>query len=267
MFFDLSTAELAILLVGATFGATAAGALAARRARHLSDTLTEPFGILQGALLGVVGLILAFGLSLALSRYEDRRATIVAEANAIGTTYLRAQLLPEPQRSRSLESLRLYARSADSVAESVPGNADQKAAAARETELQRDLWRQASEAARRDPESAVSRLYLETLNEMIDAQTVRIASLANRVPTSVLLLELLGACIALFLLAGYLTLVGRGASAVFLASGLVAFLLFLTADLDRPTRGVITVPDTVLSDQVEEMEKPPAAPPAPLNRR
>jgi len=56
-----------------------------RRVRHLSDSLKEPFGVLQGALLGVVGLLLAFGLSLAVSRYENRRSNVVDEANAIGS--------------------------------------------------------------------------------------------------------------------------------------------------------------------------------------
>ena len=76
-----------------TFGATALGAFVGHRMRHLSESLSESFGVMQGAMLGVVGLILAFGLSLALSRYEDRRAAIVDETNAIGTTYLRAQTL------------------------------------------------------------------------------------------------------------------------------------------------------------------------------
>ena len=61
--------------------------------------------MLQGALLGFMGLVLAFGLSLALGRYENRRAAVVDDANAIGTTYLRAQTLSEPMRSRSLALL------------------------------------------------------------------------------------------------------------------------------------------------------------------
>jgi hypothetical protein len=67
-------------------GATGLGVFLGRRVRHLSDSLKEPFSVLQGALLGVVGLLLAFGLSQAVSRYEDRRSNIVSEANAIGTT-------------------------------------------------------------------------------------------------------------------------------------------------------------------------------------
>ena len=66
--------------------------------RRDSETYREPIGVLQGALLGVVGLILAFGLSLAVGRYQDRRAHVVTDANTIGTAYLRAQTIAEPQR-------------------------------------------------------------------------------------------------------------------------------------------------------------------------
>src|SRR3954465_9433855 len=105
LFFRLSSLEAAVLLFGALLGATALGTVLGRRVRHRSDTLKEPFGVLQGALLGLVGLLLAFGLSLAVSRYEDRRANVVSEANAIGTAYLRAETLTEPMRSRSLDLL------------------------------------------------------------------------------------------------------------------------------------------------------------------
>jgi len=87
-----------------------------------------------------------------------------------------------------------------------------------------------------------------------------VAALSNRVPTAVLVLELLGSAVALGLLAAYLAIVGRGLVGVLLAAGLVAFLLLVTADLDRPTRGMIRVPDTVLTEQLESMEQPPAAP-------
>src|SRR3954449_12947957 len=107
-FFSLSSWQLALLILAVVGAATLAGHLGGRYLRQHSGTLREPFGVLQGALLGVVGLILAFGLSLAVGRYEDRRAATVAEANAIGTTYLRAQLLAEPARTRSLALLRSY---------------------------------------------------------------------------------------------------------------------------------------------------------------
>jgi hypothetical protein len=76
---------------------------------------------------------------------------------------------------------------------------------------------------------------------------------------AVLVLELLGAALALGLLAAYLAIVGRGVLAVFLASVLVAFLLLVTADLDRPTRGMIRIPGAALTNQLASMTQPPAA--------
>ena len=128
------------MLAAAVLGATAVGVFLGRRVRHLSDALKEPFGVLQAALLGVVGLILAFGLSLAVTRYEDRRAAVVDEANTIGTTFLRAQTLPEPMRSQSLALLKTYAESAVSLANDIPGSTQALAAIEREDALQRRLW-------------------------------------------------------------------------------------------------------------------------------
>jgi hypothetical protein len=251
--------ELGILLFAVLLGATGVGAFVGHRVRHLSDSLKEPFGILQGALLGVVGLLLAFGLSLAVSRYEARRGNVVTEANAIGTTYLRAQTLAEPIRSHSLDLLVRYTRVAIRLSGHVPGSAEAREAAALEERIQRQLWGLAGDALGTAPTASAPRLYVETLNEMIDAETARIAALGNRVPTAVLVLEVLGAAIALGLLAAYLAIAGRGVTGVVLASGLVAFLLLVTADLDRPTRGMIRVPDTVLTNQLASMTQPPAA--------
>jgi hypothetical protein len=242
-------------------GGTGLGIFVGHRVRHLSGTLTEPFGVLQAAMLGVVGLILAFGLSLAVTRYENRRSAIVDEANAIGTTFLRAQTLSEPQRSKSIVLLDRYIDSTIRLSEVIPSSDQQRAVAAEEDGLQRQLWGLAGQALDGAPQASAPRLYVETLNEMIDNESARIAGLNNRVPNAVLLLEVLGATLALGLLGAYLTLLGRGLAAVMLASALVAFLLLVTFDLDRPTRGMIRVPDTPLTNQRESMQLPPAAGP------
>ena len=197
---------------------------------------------------------------MAVSRYENRRANVVTEANAIGTTYLRAQTLAEPIRSRSLDLLVRYTRTAIRLSDYVPGSAEALAAAAAEERLQRRLWGLAGQALEQAPSASAPRLYVESLNEMIDAETARIAALSNRVPTAVLVLEVLGSAVALALLAAYLAIAGRGVVGVALASALIAFLLLVTADLDRPTRGMIRVPDTVLRNQLASMTQPPAAP-------
>ena len=99
MFFRLSTWELWLIIAAIVLGFVALGYVAGRVLREHLETLREPVGVVQGALLALVGLVLAFGLSLAIGRYDSRRAAVVDDANTIGTTYLRAQTLAEPTRT------------------------------------------------------------------------------------------------------------------------------------------------------------------------
>jgi hypothetical protein len=259
VFFRLTSWQLALLLFGITACFTLAGFAGGRYLRGRSATLREPFGVLQGALLGVVGLVLAFGLSLAVGRYEDRRAATVTEANAIGTTYLRAQLLPEPARSRSLELLRRYTDLALTISSEVPDSAAMRRTTAAQGALQRRLWRLAGQAIGARPVASAPRLYVDSLNSTIDQQSVRLAALNNRVPGAVLGLEVIGAAVALGLLALHISLLGRGLAPVLAAAALVSMLLLVTFDLDRPTRGLIKVPATPLRAVRASMVLPPAA--------
>jgi hypothetical protein len=259
LFFDLSSWALGVVLFGIVLGATVIGLFVGRRLRHLSDSLKEPFAVLQAALLGVVGLLLAFGLALAVDRYESRRAALVEEANAIGTTYLRAQTLLEPGRARSLNLLARYTDSSIHLSKAIPGSDSAKAAEADGEQLQRRLWTIAGRQLAAAPVASAQRLYVETLNEMIDSDTVRLSALNNRVPAAVLFLEVAGAALALGLLAAYLAILGRAVVAAVLAALLVSMLLLVTCDLDRPTRGLIRVPATTLENLRASMDQPPAA--------
>jgi len=259
VFFSLSSWALALIICAFVATVTASGLLLGRRMRHHHETLREPFGTMQGALLGVVGLILAFGLSLAVGRYEDRRAAVVADANAIGTTYLRAQLLAEPARTRSLALLRRYDHLALRTSHEVPNSPVMQRTAAQEDVLQQRLWGQAGQALGAAPIASAPRLYVDALNTMIDEQTVRLSALNNRVPGPVLVLEVIGAAVALGLLALYLSVLGRGVWPMIFATVLVTMLLLVTFDLDRPTRGLITVPDTPYRALQTLMRLPPAS--------
>ena len=261
MFYRLNSAELGLVLVAVVFGTTALGLVLGHFLRHRSEHLREPFGVLQAALLGLVGLVLAFGLALAVGRYESRRAAVVEDANAIGTTYLRAQTLAEPYRTESLRRLVRYTDTSIRLSRAVPSTAASREAIAEGERLQRDLWALAGRALADAPEASAPRLYVETLNEMIDMQTVRVAALNNRVPGAVLALEVIFAAVALGLLAFYLALLGRGVLPVLLAAGLICCLLLVTFDLDRPTRGLIRIPATPLTSLRDSMELPPAAAP------
>ena len=128
------------------------------------------------------------------------------------------------------------------------------------------MWRSAGEALVGAPTDSAPRLYVETLNEMIDMQTVQVSALNNRVPAAVLVIEIVGAAVALGLLALYLAILTRGVLSVVLAAAFVSVLLLITFDLDRPVRGLVTVPDTPLVNLRASMELPPAADQRPSGR-
>jgi hypothetical protein len=259
MFFRLSSLTVVLLIVGAVVAAIGVGVVLGRRVRTRASTYKEPLAIVQPALLGVVGLLLAFGLTLAVGRHEARRAAVVQDANAMGTTFLRAQTLVEPVRTQSLVLLRQYVDTSLRLSSAVPGSVDEEAAVADGAELHRALWSLAGDALASAPTDSAPRLYVESLNEMIDVQTVRVAAVNNRVPPTVLVLELVGATAALGLLACYLAVQGRGVPGLMLAATLFTSLLLVTIDLDRPTRGLLQVPTAPLTALQAMMAAPPAA--------
>jgi len=259
LFFRLNSWVLALIILACVGGAMVLGVVIGRSLRDKSERLREPFGVMQAALLGFMGLILAFGLSLAVGRYEDRRAATVSDANAIGTAYLRAQTLAEPIRSSSLALLVTYTDTSIRLADSVPDSPASKSAIADSGQIQRRLWTLAGQALVGAPVASAPRLYVESLNDMIDMQTTRASALTNRVPSAVLTLEVMGAAVALGLLALYLSVLGRGLLTVSIAAVLVSSILLVTFDLDRPYRGVIRVPDTPLVQLRASMTLPPAA--------
>ena len=259
MFFSLSTWMLVLVLAGIMFGATLVGLWAGSRARDRRDNLRDHLGVVQGALLTLVALVLAFGLAMAVGRHDARRAAVVNDANAIGTAYLRAQTLAEPERSASLQLLRDYTRVSLDLSDAIPGSAAQQRAISAGTEIQRELWQFAGQALTAAPADSAPRLYTESLNQMIDMQTTRVAALNNRVPSAIVLFEVAGSASALAFLALYLALLSRGTFAALLTASMLTLLLFVSLDLDRPTRGFIQIPTTPLTALQDSMEMPPAA--------
>jgi hypothetical protein len=262
LFFKLSTAMLVIVLLIIEAGATAIGIAVGHRSRRQPSANREPVGVVQATLLGLVGLLLAFGLSMAVGRYETRRELIVDEANDIGTTYLRAQTLNEPYRTESLESLRTYTEAAEKLSTLVPDSQRFRTVASEMESVQRTLWNLAGQAIQAAPLDSAPRLYVETLNSMIDVHSERTASLRNRVPTPVTVLLVVGSAVALAALAMYLTMLGRGLLTSLVATAVVVLILFVSFDLDRPERGFIVIPNTPLVEQSESMQAPPAFIPA-----
>ena len=259
MFFRLANPVLVVVVTVVVAGTTAAGIALGRKLKSAHDEIREPIGAVQAALLGFVGLLLAFGLTMAVGRYETRRASIVTEANAIGTAFLRAQTIAEPQRSESLDLLRSYVAGRVRLSEIVTETAAFTREVAASGEIQRSLWKLAGEALAASPDGSATRLYVESLNTMFDAGTSREAAFLDRIPDSVVVLQIGGAALALGVLGLYLATLGRRVLTALLAAAMVILILLVALDLDRPQRGLITVPSRPLRNVEASMQLDPAA--------
>jgi len=241
---------MAILEVGYRFGSW-------RRVRFAGEKETSVAAMVT-SLLGLLAFMLAFTFSLAASRFDARRQAVLREANAIGTTYLRSKLLPEPQKSEIAELLRQYAelRSQPATLETVGRLAE------RSTELHSKIWSLAVNAASKDSRSITSGLFLESLNGMIDLHAERMFfGLRSRIPASIWL--------ALFVL----TVLGQ--SSIGYQAGLagtrrspempiltVAFavVFLLIIDLDRGQEGWLRVSHVPIAEVHEMIESEMKAP-------
>jgi hypothetical protein len=209
----------------------------------------ESIATLEGAVLGLLALIIGFTFAMALARFEARRDAVVNEANAIGTTALRARLLPEPQRTETLKLLRDYVQVRLDLARSSLSLTESPAAVDRSNALQEAIWQQAKAVAARDNAMVPTGLFIQTLNEMIDSQGKRLAALRNRIPNSVLLsLFCIAAVASAF--AGYASGLEtrRTRLPVYLLGLVVCAVLVLILDLDRPTAGFIKVSQQPMID-------------------
>ena len=233
---------IAVFLLAAELGFRAGR----RHVRRAHDR--EPqVGTIQGALLGLLALLLGFSFAMAQSRYDARRALVLHEANAIGTAYLRAQLLHEPQASEIGDALRRYV---DVRLRRLEGmDEGGLAEAVRESErLHAYLWERAVSASRKDARPVVS-LVIAALNEVIDVHGARLAAFRNHVPDLVFLLLYFVAAVAMGV-TGYASgLEGqRGFWPTVMTAVLVAVVITAVMDLDRPRHGFITVSQQSLID-------------------
>ncbi len=218
------------------------------------DEAEGPAGMLVGSLFALMAFLLAITMGMASDRFDARRGLVLAEANSIGTTFLRAGYLPEPAASDSRELLREYAflRTATNDLE------DTYARIARSVEIHDALWATAEGLARSTPESDVLAIYIESLNETIDLNETRItAGLYARVPETVLALLIIGSALTLGML-GYsagLTRRRSPLSAVVMIVVLGA-VIALVVDLDRPRDGFLQVNQQPLIDLQQQIGPP-----------
>jgi hypothetical protein len=195
---------------------------------------------LEGSMLGLLALIIGFSFAMALARFETRRDAVVNEANAIGTTALRARLLPDPHRAEILKLLREYVQIRLHVVQSGKSLAEYKTAVDRSNEIQEAIWLQVKALVAKDNGMVPAGLFIQALNEMIDDQAKRLAALRNRIP-NIVLLGLFGVAAIVGGFAGYASALDtkRTRLPVYIMGLLVATVILLIFDLDRPSSGFI----------------------------
>jgi hypothetical protein len=238
--------------------------IARKRQTSIDEATKSWFTAIYSAILAMLGLLLGFSYSMAQQRFEVRKQLVVEEADAIGTTYLRAQWLPEPYRGDVAKLLRQYvdarlpkdlgSRNIDELVQNVSVLSER---------LLDQLWVHAVEVAKKNPTPVVS-LFLSALNETIDLHTKRLAQFQNRVPESVLLLLYLFTSVAM-LITGY----GSGLRPQRIVLPIVAMVLlvstalYVIVDLERP-QGLITVSqESMIRLQQKLMTSPET--PAPIS--
>jgi hypothetical protein len=246
---------LFVLLIGMMLLGIAVRRRTERRAASEGEDAQEGY-IVSGA-LGLLALLLGFTFAMAVDRYDNRRSLVLEEANAIGTTYLRAQLLDEPFRSRLSRLLEGYTASRIRLA--TADSREQRAPLmAQSDDYQQRLWAETVAAVRPIRALAVSARFVDAMNATIDAGAARVASRRAHVPSRVLVMLAIYMLITAYIL-GYAMSAARrrSATAVLLALTTLAYTLIL--DIDRPTGGRVLESQASMEDLLAMMRKNPPA--------
>jgi len=240
----LSILILPVCLCGLMVAATLAGRrLAAARARHGDGGQPVGIGAIDAAVLGLLGLLIAFWFSSAGTRLDMRRNLILEESNAVGTAWLRLALLPEDVQPAMR---RLFCRYLDVRLEQAPSERSDASSrlASRAVELQATIWGQAVAAAPRCQSDQAAALALASLNEMFDAANRHQVAYGAHTPTLILLLVLV-----VGMLCGLLVGHDMGARGpvnwlhTLVFAAVVSLTIWVIYDLEMPRFGLIRVDD------------------------
>jgi hypothetical protein len=249
---------LNILIVGLLFAAMLVMQGAGRKLGlrdHGAGTKDEKPGssATEGAVYGLLGLLIAFTFSGAASRYEARRHLVVDEANAIGTAWLRIDLLPAAAQPALRDLFRQYV---DARLENYAVSGGDARANARAMDLQRQIWSTSVAAARTSGEIPPYTVYLPPLNDMIDITTTRAE--ARRLHPPVAVFVMLGALALLgSLFAGYgMAAAPRSRLQTLGFAAVLTLALFVIIDFEFPRFGLIRIDsaDSVLVDVRRSMD-------------
>ena len=231
------------------------GLLVGRRRQRDAQGKLEGPGAIVGAAMGLLAFMLAFTFNTAANRYDTRKALVIEESNAIGTTWLRAGFLGDPNRAAMRALLRDYVDLRLNVALGGITLED----GLRQTDAMQDkMWAIAEEAGRQSTGSIVTGLFVQSLNDVIDVHLKRLTiSIRTRVPGTI------WATLYLLLVVGMIMMgiqLGLSPSRHFgleLALAVTfSLVMLLIADLDRPQEGLMRVSQQAMVDLQTKLHKP-----------
>lgn len=215
-----------------------------QRRRGSPETSDEGSGTVDAAVFGLLGLILAFTFSGASNRLDVRRGQIVQESNAIGTAYLRLDLLPAADQPALRKQYKDYLESRIEVYEKMPDVKAARAALARSNGIQNKIWAASVAACQSDPNPRTCSLVVPAVNEMIDITNTRLMATVQHAPIVIMglmvLLSLLGA-----LLSGYAMSPQNKRSTLHtvLFALAISMSVYVVMDLEYPRAGFINLKD------------------------
>ena len=205
-----------------------------------AEKLHRQVSYIATAVLALLGLLLAFTFSMANARYDHRKQVILTEANAIGTAWLRADLLDEPLRGEMKKTLLDYTDARIALYETGADAPRLKAAAERSESLQRVIWKMVDRVARQDRRPGVVFGVMSAVNDVIDMHETRIAAIENYIPAGLILMLIVFAALALYLVGWTAGLTRcRSQASTFIFAILVIMVLGVIMDINRPQRGLI----------------------------
>lgn len=207
------------------------------------------------ALLGLLGLLLAFTYGFSLNRYDERRAAMVDEVNAIGTAFLRADLLAEPGRTELRRRLLEYGKTRQVTAGMFRTREEKARTLARTLGTQAELWPATRAALTEDVEPPVAVAIVAAINSVLDLHTKRVVAGFDNIPAVVLLLLVLVSALSLGMIAHTAARRGYRSRWRAVAFALVlAVLIVIIMDFDMPLRGSIRVSQDNMNALIESME-------------
>lgn len=222
-----------------------------RRKQGLEGELRQDFGFILAATLTLLGLIIGFSFSMATSRYDQRKNYEETEANAIGTEYVRADLLPDADVEKVRELLRKYTE--ERIAFYRAGDDHElQAINGRTARLQNELWSAIRGPVKAHP-TQVAALVAQGMNDVLNSQGYTQAAFWNQIPMAAWGLM---AAVAVYsnVLVGYGSHKVKGGARLLLILPLVVAIAFLLiADIDAPRQGVIRVQPLNLIALAESM--------------